>query len=395
MKILFVGYNLSMGGIQRALIHTLHELVKEEENEIDLFLFSITGELAREIPREVNIVKSHYLLSLTATSFKGVIKNGNLLDKIMRLLLTILVRLLRPNNYFKMLFLLQRGLKNYDVAISYYNDTPKGYFNRGSNQFVIENASATKKVGWIHTDPIKAKFSREKNLKTYRGFDSIVHVSKAGKEKFDELIPEYKYKSTVVHNFIPYDAINERANEYMPKFKKEITNFVTVARIDNVSKRIDRIVEVINMLKKGGYRNFKWWIVGDGPDREKNYALAEKYEVIGLIEFIGEKANPFPYMKHADAFILASDFEGYPMVVGEALALGTPVVTTAYASVSEQIVNSVGGIIVDVDTNELFKVLKSILDDSSILSILKDELQENRGNNEIALQQLRDLLHGT
>ncbi|WP_318616815.1 glycosyltransferase [Sporosarcina sp. YIM B06819] len=392
MKILIVGYNLSMGGIQRALINTLQVLAANSNNEIDLFLFSNKGELAEELPGNVTIIKSNYLLTLTATPFSEVIKSGTLFDKMIRILLTIFVRLVGSTLYFKILFSLQKKKKPYQVAISYFNDVPQGYFNRGSNQYVIENVVAEKKIAWIHTDPIKAQFNRERSLKSYRNFDKIVNVSKAGKEKFDVFIPEYKYKSAVVYNIFPYKTIQDRANDFVPKYRQDITNLVTVARIDNATKRIDRIIEVVHLLKLAGYEHFKWWLVGDGPDRDKNYALADKYGVMDLLEFTGEKVNPLPYMKYADVFVLASDYEGYPMVVGEALALGTPVITTAYASAREQLVDRVNGIIVETDTEALFDTLKAVLEDRNILIGLQEQSRKKRGNNGEAMSQLQDIL---
>ncbi|WP_342505958.1 glycosyltransferase [Sporosarcina sp. FSL K6-2383] len=392
MKILIVGYNLSMGGIQRALINTLDILAADHRNEIDLFLFAHKGELAEELPKNVNVVSSNYLLMLTATPFSEVIKNGSLFDKMMRILLTLFVRLVGSSFYFKILFSLQKKKQPYEVAISYFNDVPQGYFNRGSNQYVIENVIADKKIAWIHTDPIKAQFNRESCLNSYRDFDTIVNVSKAGKEQFDRFLPEYEHKSAVVYNFFPYNLIQNRADEFVPMYRLDRTHFVTVARIDNATKRIDRIIEVVHLLKSAGYVDFKWWLVGDGPDWDKNYALADKYGVLDLLVFMGEKMNPLPYIKQADAFVLASDYEGYPMVVGEALALGIPVITTAYASAEEQLTNGVNGIIVETDTQALFDALKAVLDDQNILVGLQDGSRKNRGSNEVAIGQLQDVL---
>jgi len=46
------------------------------------------------------------------------------------------------------------------------------------------------------------------------------------------------------------------------------------------------------------------------------------------VAFPGFQKNPWPYVKHADLFVLASRFEGLPNALLEALALGVPVVAT-------------------------------------------------------------------
>ena len=44
--------------------------------------------------------------------------------------------------------------------------------------------------------------------------------------------------------------------------------------------------------------------------------------------FLGQKANPYPYIRHADLLVLASDYEGFGRVIAESLICGTPVVST-------------------------------------------------------------------
>lgn len=393
MKILFVGYNLKLGGVQRSLINVLTVLASEKDINIDLLLFSDKGELANQIPKNVNIIKSNCLLRITATPFSDVKNNESLFILIVRFLLMFLVRMVGPKAYFRILFQLQKKMNSYDVAISYFNDVPGNYFNRGGNRYIDEKVVANKKIGWIHTDPIKAKFSKEVLLSTYKNFDSIVTVSKAGKADLDRLMPNYKHKTSVVYNITPKDEINKSACEYSTLMDSNITNFVTVARIDNSSKRIDRIVEVVKMLKMNGYKDFKWWIIGNGPDMTQNQVLSEKYDLNDLIYFTGEMVNPFPYIKDADAFVLASDYEGFPMVINEAISLGTPIITTSYASAEEQFNNGIEGIIVRNDTISLFEVLKLVLDNKSILLKLKNNLKKRSNVNHIVLKQLKDLIY--
>lgn len=361
--------------------------------KVELFLFSDRGELNHEIPKSINVLKSNYLLTLAATPLSGILRSGSGLDKLLRILLTLLVRMIGSQKFFKFLFSMEKQSTSYDVAISYFNDVPGGYLNRGSNQYISEHVTAAKKIGWIHTDLFKANFDREDCLKTYRDFDSIVNVSKAGKEQVDCFLPEYKNKSYFLHNYIPIDTIREQASAYETSYQADIINFVTVARIDNGSKRIDRIIEVVHLLQMNGYENFKWWIIGDGPDSKKNQMLAKEYELNELIEFTGEKTNPYPFIKSADAFILASDYEGFPMVIGESLALGTPVITTAYASAKEQLKDGVNGLIVQNNTKALFEVLKSVLDDKAIILKLQVGAKGEIGNDELALSQLKELLY--
>lgn len=69
-------------------------------------------------------------------------------------------------------------------------------------------------------------------------------------------------------------------------------------------------------------------ILGEGRDRSILELLAEKLGIQNHVSLPGFARNPFPYMKRAAVFVLSSRWEGSPNVLTEALALGTPVVST-------------------------------------------------------------------
>jgi glycosyltransferase involved in cell wall biosynthesis len=65
-------------------------------------------------------------------------------------------------------------------------------------------------------------------------------------------------------------------------------------------------------------------IVGEGPDRR----LVQELGLAGQVDLPGYASNPYSYMKNADLYVLSSIYEGFGMTLVEALALGTPVVST-------------------------------------------------------------------
>jgi len=69
-------------------------------------------------------------------------------------------------------------------------------------------------------------------------------------------------------------------------------------------------------------------ILGQGSMREQ---IQDEIARLGLQEhatLLGFAHNPFAYMSKADAFVLASEFEGLPNVLVQAMAFGTPIVAT-------------------------------------------------------------------
>ncbi|WP_280570360.1 glycosyltransferase [Chromohalobacter sp. 296-RDG] len=68
-------------------------------------------------------------------------------------------------------------------------------------------------------------------------------------------------------------------------------------------------------------------LVGDGCERPNLEALASDLEIAERVVFAGQEENPYPWMHHARLFVLSSRFEGMGIVLFEALACGTPVLS--------------------------------------------------------------------
>lgn len=69
-------------------------------------------------------------------------------------------------------------------------------------------------------------------------------------------------------------------------------------------------------------------ILGEGHLRERLEALVDELGIKANVSMPGFVSDPSPYYQHASLFALSSDFEGLPTVLIEALAFGTPVVST-------------------------------------------------------------------
>ena len=69
-------------------------------------------------------------------------------------------------------------------------------------------------------------------------------------------------------------------------------------------------------------------ILGEGEERMKLTALAKKLGVAESVQLPGFQPNPLPFMKAAKLLVMSSGWEGMPVTLVEALACGTPVVST-------------------------------------------------------------------
>jgi glycosyltransferase involved in cell wall biosynthesis len=69
-------------------------------------------------------------------------------------------------------------------------------------------------------------------------------------------------------------------------------------------------------------------LLGDGPMRNELAALAAAEGVADRVIMPGFFADPSPFYRSADLFVLSSDYEGFGNVIVEALSFGLPVVST-------------------------------------------------------------------
>lgn len=103
---------------------------------------------------------------------------------------------------------------------------------------------------------------------------------------------------------------------------------VSVARLDEGQKDHKTLLLAYAKLLEEGHWTGRLVLLGDGPDRLALEDLASRLGIASSVEFGGFKANPYPYIAQAAALVLSSRYKGFGMVIGEAMALGTPVIAS-------------------------------------------------------------------
>ena len=112
--------------------------------------------------------------------------------------------------------------------------------------------------------------------------------------------------------------------------KKERT-ILYVGRLDVGSKRVDRLIKIWRKISPS-FPEWKLKIIGDGPDRFKIEKLASGCRNIQILGF----QDPEPYYREALILCMTSNFEGFPMVLLEAMSKGcVPIAFNSFAALHD------------------------------------------------------------
>jgi glycosyltransferase involved in cell wall biosynthesis len=105
------------------------------------------------------------------------------------------------------------------------------------------------------------------------------------------------------------------------------------------------------------------WVAG-GDDPAPYERLARELGVGERVRFLGHRSDVVGLMRAADVFVLPASYEPFGLVVLEALACGTPVITSRAAGVAELVTDGREGYLVDdpSDTAEIGRALAGFLE---------------------------------
>ena len=104
-------------------------------------------------------------------------------------------------------------------------------------------------------------------------------------------------------------------------------------------------------------------IAGEGELRDALHAQAAGLGVGERVRFLGVRGDLPRVYAAADAFVLASSWEGNPLVVMEAMAAGLPIVATAVGCVPELVPAEAGALVPPGDAAALAAALTALLAD--------------------------------
>lgn len=197
----------------------------------------------------------------------------------------------------------------------------------------------------------------------YKKFDRIICQCRYMQE---DLVTNYHIpieKTVIINNPLDIARIESLADkEPFANMDDLVENkfFVACGRLAGV-KGFDLLLEAFAGSQDLGYDLL---IIGSGPQEQKLKELAANLGIQQKIRFLGRQSNPFYFFKRAEALILSSRYEGFPNVVLEALACGTPVIATPAPGGTREILEGIDGCVVSaaVSSADLEKAIRRWLE---------------------------------
>lgn len=381
MKILFIVSDFDLGGVTSALKNLSNDLINRGHTVHVLNLPN--SKLPIDFNKNIKLIELPNKCKLWNLYFNDI-KKAKGLYKFYLIYLGVLKKILNGNVYwYKYIFKELNLSENYDISIG---------FRQGIvNYYMTKIINSKEKIGFFHADPDYVDdmsfFDFSENY-----VKKIACVSNAVKNRMKDLYPNIRHKFYTVYNLFDDEEIKRKSVEYIPIYEKNTFNIVTVSRIKYTQKCLDKIPEICNKLIEKNL-NFKWTIVGDGPDKSKLKRIINDNHLDKYINLVGSKENPYPYIKNADLFVLTSVWESYGMVVMEALILGTPIVAGDYPALKEILENNFNGIIAENSIDGISKEIYRLIVDKNIYNKLKENCMKYNYSSDLVYKQFMDMIN--
>lgn len=359
-KVVFGITSLRPGGAERVLIDIANHL----KDKYDITIFSLygDGEFEKQLDPSIHFYALH---KHTYESYSKLRKICFSLQLVIPFFRNVIYK-----KYFK---------NKYDVEIA---------FLEGPMTWLMSGKSNAKKIVWVHNDLIcvysKTYLKRKMSEKAYSKYQKIIFVSQDNLNKFKQLYPKNKIAKQVIYNYIDKDIVNQKANLFsVDEIQTDLPSFLQVSRLTE-QKAILRLVKVHKKLIEDGVMH-RIYIIGDGPLKDQIIQKVKELHVEDTFILLGQKENPYPYIKKANIFMLASYYEGYPMVLLEAKVLNKKILITESAS-REVLLGYEDGNIVPNTEDGIYSGMKQIVMNQDF------KINHQEFKNDKILEEIEELL---
>ena len=281
--------------------------------------------------------------------------------------------------------------EKYDIEIAFMHGWSTKFISGSNNK-------NSKKIAWVHVDLVTwnrvdgvfKNLDHHKNA--YSKFHEVLCVSKIVKDGVEK---KYGVKNAkVIYNPINREKILKLSNEKIDDIKP--TNkfkLISVGRLSE-EKGDDRLLKVFKQLDDEGF-DLGLTIVGSGEKYNELTNYIEQNNLKDKVFLLGYRDNPYKYVKNSDLFVCSSISEGFSLVIGEAMAVGIPVISVECPGPNEVIGFGEYGMLVNNDESSLCNGIKMLIDDKKLYDTYRTKAIERGRMFSIGgfIEEVEDILN--
>jgi len=305
MKVLLINKDLSLGG-GTTIINNLERNLSKFGTYIDVAIFENNIELT-------SINKSRII----------VLSKQKRIAKTLRPLYFLVF-------FIKLLFIVPK----YDLIFtferypSYFNVILTRIFSKKSIIYVINPLLTSLKN--IYKNGVLLKFHVWLHKVVFSLTDLVVVFEKSAKKEFINYWSVKEKKIIIIPPFVDFKKIKILSKNKLNQKKVNIflknKIIVNVGRLHSQKNQVSLIRAFYLVRKK--FKKTILLIIGTGKEKNTLEKLIKKLSLKDCTFIIENEPNPFKYLLHSDVFVLSSGFEGFGIVLLEALYFGLPIVST-------------------------------------------------------------------
>lgn len=287
-----------------------------------------------------------------------------------------------------------RNISNYISEFESY-DYLIDFKNGSSKVCNIKSYPNQKKIVWIHG--AFSRFWKKKKFKTYKllSYDKIICLTESFRRQLISHFPESEEKVFVIRNPFDIQRIQEKALEENMEIKKYQPYFLYVGRVCG-DKDIKTLLKAYKNFYEKKETKISLILLGKGYLLEYYQKQVKQWGLEKRIFLLGDKSNPFQWMKNAEALILSSFNEGLPTVLIEGQICQTLVISSNCEDGPDEILeNGRSGILFEVSNAEQLSEIFEQYQDNKIdrdkyIQIAQEHI--NRFDKNVFINKINQLL---
>lgn len=386
-KVLFAIHSLGFGGAERSLVNLLNEL-PEDQYQVDLLIFQRREGFASQVPGWVNMLEIppeiHRLYGKLGSRWKY---------PLVRLAGTGISRLARKGKKAQKAFRWKRFYRPYIKNLPGHYDVAVAYVGAEIMYYIRDCVSADRKLVWIHNDYRAAAYSKKDDAPYFVDMDEIASVSQQCVDVLKEEFPEHAHKMHNIENITSSAVIRSMAQAYTPEeYSGNKANILSVGRLWP-QKGFDMAVDAAAILKQRGL-DFCWYVVGAGSLESELRRQIRELSLEKEFVLLGQRSNPYPYIRNCDLLVQPSRYEGKSVVLDEAKILCKPIVATAYPTVADQIADGLEGRICKMSPEGIADGILEMLENDALRSSVEAYLADHEYGNQSEVEKYMRLIDG-